>query len=162
MTQLSDFYTLKGTDDKGRTHTEICFWDWAALEDVHDYIQWLFPLEEASRFNPDAPLLTDVDIELIDRYLVRRSLERMYDFYGIFDIGGLILKNARTWDRRSSEWVTPGNHNFLRITRILKSLSLLGLDDKAEVFLAFLEELYKLHPKTITAMTMNFWREAVQ
>lgn len=162
MSQLSDFYTLKGTDDQGRTHTEMCFWDWAALEDVHDYIQWLFPLKVASQFNPGAPLLTDEDIELIDLHLVRRSLARMYEFYGIFDIGGLILKNARTWDSRSSEWVTLGNHNFLRITRILKSLSLLGLDYKAEVFLEFLEGLYKLHPDIITETTMNFWREAVQ
>ncbi len=162
MTQLSDFYTLKGTDDKGRTHTEICSWDWAALEDVHDYIQWLFPLKDASRFDPDAPPLTDGDIELIDRYNVRRSLEVMYNFYGIFDAGGVILKNQRTWEERSRQWVTEGNHNFLRITRILKSVSLLGLDYKAEVFIAFLEELYKLHPETITETTMNFWREAVQ
>lgn len=162
MSQLSDFYTLKGTDDKGRTHTEMCFWDWEQLESVHDYIPWFFPLKEMSRFNQDAPLLTDEDVELIDQHLVIRSLDIMYDFYGIFDIGGVILMNNRTWEARSGEWVTPGNHNFFRITRILKSLTLLGLDYKAEVFLEFLEGLYKLHPDTITETTLHFWREAVQ
>ncbi len=35
---------------------EIWAWDDAALEDGHDFIQWLFPLPEPSAFVDDAPL----------------------------------------------------------------------------------------------------------
>jgi len=42
---------------------------------------------------------------------------------------------------RAKNWVTPGNHNHLRITRVLKSLRLLGLEPETAGFfecLAFL------------------------
>lgn len=60
---------------------------------------------------------------------VRRSYEMMLDFYG------MQLVNAETGAvARSSDWrarfrnIVDRRHNFLRITRILKSLSYLGLD----------------------------------
>ena len=48
---LITFYRGSGTDHAGRRIDEILSWDDAALESVHDYIQWLFPLDEPSRFN---------------------------------------------------------------------------------------------------------------
>ena len=60
---LLRFYRLEGTDARGRTLSEIWSWDADRLEGVHDYIQWLFPLPEASAFNPSAPLLTDATLE---------------------------------------------------------------------------------------------------
>ena len=36
-------------------------WDDQTMESCQDFIQWMFPLGEASSFNPDAPLLTDED-----------------------------------------------------------------------------------------------------
>lgn len=60
---LLAFYTGNGRDVQGRTHAEILAWSDALLEAVHDYIQWLFPLPEASGFNPLAPLLTPALIE---------------------------------------------------------------------------------------------------
>src|SRR5215510_13222124 len=84
---LLRFYRLEGPDARGRLLSEIWTWDAARLEDVHDYIQWLFPLGEPSAFNPDAPLVTAEvaqafrhDSELQAR--LRRSLVLMLDFYG--------------------------------------------------------------------------------
>ena len=48
---LVKFYRGSGTDHAGRTLDEILTWDDAALESVHDYIQWLFPNPDASRAN---------------------------------------------------------------------------------------------------------------
>ena len=55
-----------------------------------------------------------------------------------------------------------GNHNFLRITRILKSLSLFGLETPARAFLAELKTLYQTDGDTrIDANTWQYWRTAV-
>ena len=85
---LLRFYRLEGPDMHGRTLPEIWAWDAARLEDVHDYIQWLFPLPEPSAFNPRAPILTPetiaaflADAQLRERLL--RSLKLMLDFYGL-------------------------------------------------------------------------------
>lgn len=82
------------------------------LEGCHNHIQWLFPLTEPSNFNPDAPLLTQEDIDCFQssRLLQNRlitAIERMTLFY------------------KYTDWISPNNHNFLRITRILKCISLL-------------------------------------
>src|SRR5262245_840829 len=62
MSRLVDFYRGAGTDTGGRQLAEIWAWGDDDLEAVHDFIQWLFPLPEPSRFNPDAPRLTEADI----------------------------------------------------------------------------------------------------
>jgi hypothetical protein len=60
---LLDFYRGHGTDAEGRFLKDIWTWENHDLEGVHDFIQWLFPLPEPSQFNPDAPLLTEKDVE---------------------------------------------------------------------------------------------------
>ncbi len=62
MSRLTDFYAGRGTDTEGRRLADLLAWDDDDLEQVHDFIQWLFPLPEPSRFNADAPLLTPDDI----------------------------------------------------------------------------------------------------
>jgi hypothetical protein len=42
-----------------------------------------------------------------------------------------------------SGWITLGNHNHLRITRILKSLLTLGLQEEAVAFYDCLEDIYR-------------------
>src|SRR6185437_16980358 len=51
-----------GCDDRRRRLAEILAWSDARLEAVHDYIQWIFPLPEASGANPSAPVLSQADI----------------------------------------------------------------------------------------------------
>lgn len=57
--------------------------------------------------------------------------------------------------------LTEGNHNFLRITRILTSLRTLGLPEKAQAFFAALSTLYESKGAVIGTTTYRFWREAV-
>lgn len=63
------FYLGKEADSQGRTIEEIWEWDHEDLEDTHDYIQWLFPLQERSAFNPDAPVLTPEAIHALEKAL---------------------------------------------------------------------------------------------
>lgn len=163
--ELLDFYRDKGTDDRGRRITDIWAFSNEELESVHDYIQWLFPLTERSAFNPGAPLL---DVETIDRFRdpvlsknVDRSLRVMLDFYGLAIAGHEILR-VPTFGERSRNWLSPQNHNFLRLTRILKSLILLGHDDRARQLLACLEGIAAKSPGTIGETTLQYWRTAAQ
>lgn len=149
---LLRFYSGIGTDSRGRTLEDIWRFSRDDLERVHDYIQWLFPLAERSAFNPEAPL---VDEETARRFRddeslranVQRSLDLMLSFY---------------FEDPAREWLTPHNHNFLRLTRILKSLTLLGLEHRARELFARLEEVYREHPAIIGATTLSYWRHAVE
>src|ERR1700754_1472380 len=116
---LLDFYKGLGVDAAGRTIEEIWAWDYRRLEMVHDYIQWLFPLPEPSRFNPDAPLLKDADIaafraDLALQARVRRSLDLMLEFFGLKRHGSVIARGRDfSFDSPGAHWLEPLNHNHL-------------------------------------------------
>ena len=57
MNQLLAFYHGTGTDHRGRTLAEILRQDDLWFEITHDFIQWLFPLNELSRASLHAPLV---------------------------------------------------------------------------------------------------------
>jgi|SRR5689334_9341048 len=161
---LLEFYNGTGSDDRGRRIEDVWRFSRDELEDIHDYIQWLFPLAERSAFNPGAPLLDDTTIQRFRtdatlRGNMERSLRLMLAFYGL-EIAGVSIRRASNFAERSANWLTPGNHNFLRLTRILKSLSLLGLGERAAQLLDCLEEVYAANEDTIGARTMGFWRRA--
>lgn len=87
MRRLLDFYRGQATDAEGRFITDIWAWKDDDLEAVHDFIQWLFPLPEPSQFNPDAPLLSEADIDTFKSDPVLRanlvkSFERILVFLG--------------------------------------------------------------------------------
>jgi hypothetical protein len=170
LSRLLTFYRGDGTDDRGRRLDDILLWDDQALEAVHDYIQWLFPLDEHSAFNPDAPLVSPSDRdafaseETLARNL-RRSLVRMLEFYG-FRLSngdaGVIVERESTWQSRSRMWLHPHNHNYLRLTRILKSLTLLDQPMLARALGSALLEEYGRAPGLIGPTTADFWRRATR
>ncbi len=168
MSQIIDFYTGNGADHRGRKLDQILAWDEARLEDTHDYIQWLFPLPEPSRFNPHAPLLTPADCAEFDRRSelranMLRAFRRMLAFYGcgLDELSGDDMPIVSAPGGKRRDWLAPGDHNYLRITRMLTSLRLLGLGQYADAFFAALAELYKRHPSAISATTFAYWRQAV-
>jgi Opioid growth factor receptor (OGFr) conserved region len=56
-------------------------------------------------------------------------------------------------------WAYP-NHNWLRITRILRCLSLLRFDREARAFFARLEAMDGSRKFPISAETFQYWSEA--
>ncbi|KAM6916258.1 opioid growth factor receptor-like protein 1 [Xenentodon cancila] len=119
--------------------------DYDKLEHNHTYIQWLFPLREQG-LNFYAHELTQDEIkefqstrEAKRRFLAAYSL--MLDFYGIklLDKSGNVAR-APNWKERFQH-LNESHHNYLRITRILKSLGELGYEAfKAPLVRLFLEE----------------------
>lgn len=166
---IIEFYFGRNPDSEDRWLRDIRGWDFERLESVHDYIQWLFPLRVRSRFNPDAPLLDEATIRrfLEDETLrreLRASFEQMLAFYGfvLHEENGLpTVEPSPDWDTRRHLWLRAGNHNLLRITRILTCLGTLGLADDARAFLAALEQVCADNPGVTGERTLGFWRTAI-
>ncbi len=164
---IVDFYRGEATDSEGRQFEEILAWDYIRLELIHDFIQWLFPLPEPSQFNDDAPVLTakqirDFHADARLRENLLRSTKKLLGFYG-FEL----VNEPRPEIRESGlfamrEHVLYGgfNHNHLRVTRILRSLTLLGLPEIAKLFLERLKA--SDHHGTLPPESLDYWSAAVE
>ena len=124
------------------------------LMDTHDFIQWLFPLTEPSQFNVAAPILTEKQIHLFreDRRLQRNLVSSFQRFMRVF---GLQYTHGEIQQVVERDIWMHLNHNWLRFTRILRSLTILGRPDEAMAFLRFLER------KIGNVDSMIYWRRAV-
>ena len=167
--ELVAFYRGDGRDHRGRSLSDIHEFDFHELEFTHDYIQWLFPLPEPSGANESAPRLSKEDVAAFAgdaslREALLRSFELMLQFYGLdLAVRGDSVEVVRgpNYDERSAVWLTSGNHNFLRISRMLRSLSLVGLGSHALAFLTCLEGIYAENAQAIGNTTIGYWRRAI-
>ena len=154
MSRIIAFYLNNEPNPQGRTLDDIWRMSDEDLLATHDVVQWLFPLAEASKFQPQSPVLTEKQIEAFrgDARLqenLRRSFVRMMQVFG------LAYDGREVWQTGNVEIWMHLNHNWLRFTRILKSLTLLGAPDEAMAFLRFLEK------KIGNVPSMDYWRKAV-
>jgi hypothetical protein len=165
MSRLLDFYRGDAADAEGRFLKEILAWHDGEWEMVHDFIQWLFPLPEPSRFNADAPLLTAEDIAAFHaekqlRAGLRESYDRFLEFVGLALAGDKVVEGEEFASRVPDIWAS-WNHNWLRISRVLRTLKLLGLETEAQAFCDWLESVYKSRRFPITPETFSYWSDAV-
>ena len=158
-----------GADSSGRTLAAILAWDDERLEAVHDYIQWVFPTRQPSGVNPLAPLVTDAAVQAFERDAtlrdrLRQALDRMLVFYGLRWNGDRVEIDEPRFPARARVWLRPGNHNHLRLTRIIESLATLGLAAEARALQrCLLEDIYAgPGAKSVSARTADFWRRAIR
>lgn len=165
------FYVGEQPDVKGRMIQEIWAWDFEELECVHDYIQWLFPLPERSSFNTDAPIVDDQVIQAFHtntdlQQNLLKSLSLMLRFYGLQGgedkDGRFVVTKSEEYLARKQEWICIMDHNYLRITRILKCLMVLGLKSHAQAFYQCLEQIYREESRHIGGGTFQYWTNAVK
>jgi hypothetical protein len=161
--RLIAFHRGEGIDHKGRYLSDIWalspFW----LEHTHDYIQWLFPIPEAGRFNAFAPLLTSVvqaafEGDNLLRLHQQRSLDVMLDFFGLAREGNAISAQS-TLSIQSHIWLKAGGHNHLRITRLIRSLFLCHQPELARAFQRAVIDIGTQHG-VVSEKSLQFWREA--
>lgn len=167
------FYLDKCADHRGRTLSEILQKSDRWLEETHDYIQWLFPLYVRSKHNSHAPLLTDevkeafINPAAADYSMLQQNfgqaIYRMLVFYGCsFDpLAPDVVSPTGEWSDKSKNWLTDGNHNFMRISRILRSMTLLSRQELARSFHSVLVAAARAHPKIISKRTLWFWNDAI-
>jgi opioid growth factor receptor-like protein len=165
------FYRHEAPDDRGRMLREIWTWDDDRLERVHDFIQWLFPLREPSMVNDSAPVATDATVAAFAadaalRDALRRSFELMMGFYGLHvepsEAGRIRIIEGADFARRSRNWITPHNHNHLRLTRILGSVRMLGLPDHGQALFERLRAIYDARRDAISPVTFGYWQRAAR
>lgn len=161
---LIDFYYFNGTDNCGRTLNFILQQNDEWLESTHDYIQWLFPLRERSGANPDAPLI-DTKLSMafgcyeMGSMHMLKAFDRMLAFFGLERDGEHIGKSAK-WNDRKEYWFLHPTHNDLRITRIISSMTTLGLSSYAQALLKALL-LLSVDPECgFSREAIEYWQSA--
>jgi hypothetical protein len=164
---LLAFYRGDAPDWHGRTLDDIWSWTDDRLEGVHDYIQWMFPLPVRSGANPAAPVLGPATAEAFRssaalRQRLERSLGVMLRFYGLEErptAGGLRIVRGDRFAERAAVWLSPGNHNHLRLTRIMTSLAELGLTAQARALRECLVAIAAEFPNRVTPTTLRYWSQ---
>jgi hypothetical protein len=171
--RIVEFYS-GGKDDRGRTLDQILAWSDEDLETVHDYIQWVFPTRMRSGVNPAAPLVTAATSAAFRqrdelRARLTAALDRMLAFYGLSRHGAgpaevSIAPDPARFRARAPVWLHPGNHNHLRLTRIMQSLEALGLTAEARALQrCLLEDVYDgPGSERVSRETYEFWVAAVR
>ncbi|XP_054018416.1 opioid growth factor receptor-like protein 1, partial [Dryobates pubescens] len=135
--------------------------DYEKLEHNHTYIQWLFPLREQG-LNFYAKELTTYEIEEFKKTkeAIRRFLlayKMMLEFFGIklIDKSGNVAR-AANWQERFQH-LNESQHNYLRITRILKSLGELGYESFKSPLVKFI-----LHEALVEDTIPNIKQSALE
>ena len=111
MADIIKFLRHEGPDFKGRTLKDLWKFEASQIEHSHDVIQWLFPSDIPSKHHNQSPILTPEQVNTMWRDEIIRSS---------------IITSSLFFDRFLTEttpdWVTPKNHNFLRITRVIRCM----------------------------------------
>lgn len=160
MSQIIDFYEDKCGNAEGDMLQEILQWSNYELEVDHDYIQFLFPSNEASQMNVNAPVITKEECEYFQANLkdkIKTSFIRILDFlqFRLIEDKNFIL--VEPIDNQTLEWIKSFNHNFLRTTRILKCLRLTGNEQYAIAFYNGLRNFKHLVSKN----SWSYWEKAI-
>ena len=161
------FLTGSGRDSLNRSHDEILGFDDDDLEACHDFIQWLFPLHEPSAFSSSAPVMSVAETRIIAESAVaasrfRGALRVMRRFLGVTGAGegeSEVSISAEGGGDVANR-IRNGDHNLLRITRILRSLRLAGLEAEAALFLRDVTSVGRKN--NVSERTLGFWRRAAE
>lgn len=147
MNKLLEFYN-GGYDNKGRRLDDILSWSDEEWENCHDYIQWVFPTKEKSEYNIEAPVLDDESIEMFRNslHLLERSIDSLKRYLSFLE-------------GNTGIWMCEYNHNHLRITRVIKFLICIEMNESAKHFARFVignGEHY------INKESINIWKGLVK
>ncbi|RDB17997.1 Opioid growth factor receptor-like protein 1 [Hypsizygus marmoreus] len=148
--------------------------DYDKLEYKHGYIQWLFPIQEYGMNYQSQPLQRhEIKSMKSDPVIVERvitSYKMMLDFYGmrlVSDKSGLVDRSLppRNYQSRYRNLVRS-SHNNLRISRILKCLSELGLEHLNVGFLLHVlseqSESNELNSSGIRSSMDRWWANCIR
>jgi hypothetical protein len=85
----------------------------------------------------------------------------MLKFYG-FEIaeteGRVEVIRSADYAIKKENWISYRNHNYLRITRILTCLRLLGLEGYSRAFFECLEKVYAEESYEIGEESFGYWK----
>lgn len=115
------------------------------ISSQHHFIQWWFPNYIPSKFNQNAPQLTDKIVSrLLKEHKFIKNLERLFN-------------RMKTYYEQVKYYKSEFNHEHLRITRIINCLKIFGLGEKA---IEFGENLLE-ETKDYNGEFKKKWKEAM-
>lgn len=143
------FLRGEGKDGDGRYFSDVMSFSDELLEESHDYIQWLFPLREESHAVPGSPFIEhDETIRMI------REDEDIQE-----NIVNALLLMERFY-RGNDHWLRKDDHNHLRITRILRSVTLLSTEENARDFYDFIMRRVD-NAKPVSDESLEYWKTQI-
>lgn len=164
MLNFIAFLIGEGTDQSGRVLSDYFGFDAAKWEDCHDHMQWAFPTRTKSMYNAKAPTVPD-DFKFDGNAEVTASISELLDRY----LASLGVKRAHSEDgtlaflwipSRPEEfvWVNKGNHNMLRMTRVLECLNIFGMTaERDALYNMLMYDIAAECPTYFDARTLVFW-----
>ena len=147
---IENFLTNSESDFKNRFLQDIWSFSDQEIEHTHDFIQILFPLDEESGAVSNGIYL-DSSEAILSIKANKLATEN-------------IVKSSKwflSFLARNSHWKRKHDHNYLRITRIIKSLRLLVSDQEANKFYESFMQLVDENLKSkINSTTLTYWENA--
>lgn len=137
--------------------TVIHHWDNIMWEGCHNHVQWVFPTDQPSQFNLNAPLVTRNTIDAFENYIELSSqLDNAFRRFIRF------LNETLSSNFEFGSWLTPDNHNLLRITRVIRCMNLFGMRENAKELYEWMSELYAdpKYASIIGPVTWKYWTDA--
>jgi Opioid growth factor receptor (OGFr) conserved region len=166
MSAIVDFYRNGLPRPDGLTLQQIMSWSDKDMERSRNVFEWLFPLDHPTLDEPHAPILTEGEVALFKadpelRTALLKSLIRVLGLLGLrIDVTRGQIARAGDFDAKSG-WLYPHNVNYIRLTRMLTSLNLLGLEQEAAWLFQTLQDIHETHGRYIGGAPMRYWRDAM-
>jgi hypothetical protein len=166
-----EFYRGERPNHVGQYGWQMMKYSHFTMETDHDYIQWMFPSNEPSAFNSDAPVMTHEEALLFQnspklQERIRDSFVKFLDFLGLQytrGIEGVVSTLEPTPERPNPlDRLAYFNHNMLRITRVLTCLRLVGLHTEMMALYNFLANKIETDLSDwCNEDTFTYWQMAV-
>jgi len=145
-----NFLTNNEPDFKNRFLKDIWNFSDEDIEHTHDFIQLLFPLNEESN--------------AVSNGIYLDSSEAIHSIKFNKLATENIVKSSKwflSFLARNSHWKRKHDHNYLRVTRIIKSLRLLVSDQEANKFYeSFMQLIDENLISRINSTTLHYWENA--
>jgi len=164
MSEIASFMLGETPDKLGRYIEQLLAHNHFWLEHDHKYIQVLFPIDEGTKFNSHAPLVTLADRELFAkndslRLAHLKALDLMLGFWGMKRQENEIISELPL-SPKNHVWLKSNDHNQLRLTRVIRSLTLLGNRDIAARLCKFVVDA-AVTSGTVSDKAINYWCNAL-
>ncbi|HCE1882312.1 hypothetical protein HJ057_22350 [Vibrio parahaemolyticus] len=165
MSEIARFISGKAPDKFGRNVEQFLAYNHFWLEHDHKYIQVLFPIDEGTKFNQYAPLVTQADRDAFAnseelRVAHLKVLDLLLEFWGLHR-DGCQISSLLALSPANYVWLKSHDHNQLRLTRAIRSLYLLGNEQIAANLCDFLVAAAK-ETDMVSDKTVEFWRNALK
>jgi hypothetical protein len=145
---IDDFLKGNKPDIHKRYLKDIWMMSDDQIENKHNFIQWIFPLNVKSNAVPSSPILTKKEIICIKKSeIVQKNIKKSAEWF---------LKFLSS----NSYWICQNNHNHYRITRVIKSLRLIHSNEEAEKFKNSIMNLIQGNEKKINLTNIQYWKDS--